>query len=395
MPDRNKPTPVQQWSVHVATVAAWHHMAAFAARMVEAVENPSVSNVRKPENHMRLLSLDHSMYDCQEMPTLSIPNEASIRTLRNFLSGNTPFSDTVDPAQLVMHPRWTFMDPLAMAMTAAWGGWCQRNACSIKAENIAGPHTKYAVRMGLFKHLRVPHDPLTEEHEEAGRFIPLSQVKTGRELAGVIGNVSALLHLDNEPNALAAVQYCVSELIRNVLEHSASPEGAFVCAQRYSTQSQQRVSIAVADCGFGIAEHLSHAYPEAKDDSQVALRLAMQFGVTGAVRSGMYGGATDNAGAGLFFTRAIAKATGGYFVLLSGDGVFRARRPLKKKKTTIYADAFNDPRHDFWNLDWSWPGTVAAVEIFTQNVGHFPKFFQSIRQQLPATRTAKGRIKFT
>ena len=151
------------------------------------------------------------------MPKLLIPNEASIRTMKNLLFANSPFEDTDTPAHLVMHPKWAFMDPIAMAMAAAWGGWCQRNGCSVQAENMGGPSQKYAIRMGLFEHLSVSHDPLVEEHEEAGRFIPLTQVKSSAELAAVIGNVSALLHLDKEPHGLAAVQYCISELIRNVL----------------------------------------------------------------------------------------------------------------------------------------------------------------------------------
>jgi hypothetical protein len=327
------------------------------------------------------------------MPKLLIPNEASIRTIRNLLFANSPFSDTNTPAQLVMHPRWAFMDPIAMAMAAAWGGWCQRQGCTMQAENVGGPSQKYAIRMGLFEHLNVSHAPLVEEHEEAGRFIPLTQVKTGADLAAVIGNVSALLHLDKEPHALAAVQYCISELIRNVLEHSGSIEGAYVCAQRY-TSDPPHVSIAVADCGFGIASSLSYSYPEAEHDDRVALQLSMQLGITGAVKSGMYG-ATENAGAGLFFTRAIAKATGGYFALISGDGAFRIKRLRKGEQPLVFRDAFNDPRHNFWTLDWKWPGTVAAAEVLTQNVPNFPTFFQSIVKQLPAKKTAAGKIKFT
>jgi hypothetical protein len=331
--------------------------------------------------------------ESQDMPKLLIPNEASIRTIRNLLFANSPFCDTNSPAQLVMHPKWAFMDPIAMAMAAAWGGWCQRKHCSVKAENVGGPSQKYAIRMGLFEHLNVPHDPLVAEHEEAGRFIPLKQVKTSSDLAAVIGNVSALLHLDKEPHALQAVQYCISELIRNVLEHSGSVEGAYVCAQRY-TSDPPRVSIAVADCGFGISSTLAYSYPQAANDDKVALQLAMQLGITGAVKSGLYASATDNAGAGLFFTRAIAKATGGYFALLSGNGVFRIRRLRKNEKPLVYHDAFDDRRHNFWTLGWSWPGTVAAAEVLTQNVPNFPKFFQAIVQQLPPKKSVTEKIKF-
>lgn len=313
--------------------------------------------------------------------------------MRNLLFTNAPFADSTTPAELVLHPKWVFIDPIAMAMAGAWGGWCKRHGCTMAAKNIGGPSQRYAIRMGLFQHLSVPHEPLVEEHEESGRFIPLTQVKTSAELTGVIGNVSALLHLDKEPHGLAAVQYCISELIRNVLEHSGSLEGAFVCAQRY-TSEPQHVSIAVADCGFGIAETLAYSYPQAKDSNRTALQLAMQLGITGATRSGMYG-AVDNAGAGLFFTRAIAKATGGYFALITGDGAFRIKRLRKGVKPLVFHDAFADRRHNFWTLPWSWPGTVAAVEVFTQNVRNFPKFFESIVEQLPAKKTAAGKIKFT
>ncbi len=34
-----------------------------------------------------------------------------------------------------------------------------------------------------------------EEHEETGRFLPLTQVKTREDLTKVIADVSALLHL--------------------------------------------------------------------------------------------------------------------------------------------------------------------------------------------------------
>src|SRR5690349_16871607 len=112
-----------------------------------------------------------------------------------------------------MHPKWALMYSIAMAMAADCGGSSQRNGYSVEAKNVSGPSQQYPIHMGLFNHLNVPHDPLVAEHEEAGRFIPLPQVKTSTELAAVIANVSALLHLDKEPHALAAVQYCISELI--------------------------------------------------------------------------------------------------------------------------------------------------------------------------------------
>ena len=326
------------------------------------------------------------------MPTLQIPNSACFHTLRNFLAMNSPFADMTPPATLKLHPKWVHMDPMALAMTAAWGGWCKRKGLSFEIENLGGTHASYAARMRLFHHLDIPYVARLEEKEEAGRFMPLTNVRDANDLNKVIGNVSALLHLDKEPNGLAAVRYCVSELVRNVLEHSGSPEGGFVCAQRYVGEVD-RVSIAVADCGHGIAEHLSHSYPEALEDDAKALSLAMRPGITGAV-TGMYG-SPNNAGAGLFFTRAIAKATGGYFALISGDAAFRLKRN-KKSPPSIFYDAFGDREASVYKLqDGGWIGTVASMEIVTKKIADFPRFFKTIRDQLPTQKTAAGKIKFT
>jgi hypothetical protein len=278
-------------------------------------------------------------------------------------------------------------------MTAAWGGWCRQKGWQIEVENC-GHHVNYAARMKLFEHLGVQFAAELQEHEQSGRFMPVARVNSARELDAVIADISALLHLEQEPDGLAAVQYCVSELIRNVLEHSGSTDGAYVCAQRYVDADPKRVSIAVADCGGGIADHLAELYPQARDDNREALRLAMTLGVTGA-RPGIYG-TTDNAGAGLFITRAIARATGGYFVLASGDASFRIRREKRRAKRLVFHDAYTDPKHNEWVLANAWRGTIAAVEVVTEEIPDFQAFFQWIRDQLPAKKPIdSGKIRFT
>lgn len=331
------------------------------------------------------------------MPTFKIPNSACIHTFKHFMSMNAPFDNHDSSAILDLDPRFAHLDPMALSMVASWGGWCKRNGLTIKVQNAHGNHANYLARMKLFDHLGVPYEGKIQEREEAGRFMPLAQVKTAMDLQTVIGNVSAVLHLDKDPNSLSAVQYCVSELVRNVLEHSGSQEGAWVCAQRYlKDKNSSCVTIAVADCGYGIAEHLSNRYPQARNDDMIALQLAMQPGITGA-ESGLYGGAPNNAGAGLFMTRAIAKATGGYFVLISGKAAFRLNREKKvtPNNLSIFHDAFNEPKIKTFSQTRPWQGTVASMEIYTERASNFPQFFQWIRSQLPTKKTAAGKIKFT
>jgi hypothetical protein len=282
---------------------------------------------------------------------------------------------------------------MALSMIAAWGAWCRHSGFQVTVKNL-GQHARYAARMKLFEHLGVDYAPKIVAREEAGRFLPVTQVVNRADLTGVIGDVSALLHMDSEPDGLAAVQYCVSELIRNVLEHSQSPDGAFVCAHRYMKKKPHRVTIAVADCGQGVAQHLGHAHPEALTNDALALGLAMQPGVTGAI-PGLYG-TIDNAGAGLFITRSIAKGTGGYFLLYSGAAAYRLRRTNNPdKQIVLYLDALDEPRHDLWRLGTSWQGTVVVVEVRTDRIADFQGFFQWIRKQMPARAQTARRIRFT
>ena len=225
------------------------------------------------------------------MPLLRLPNSVALQNVGAFFRRSRAFEPSGDVAVLEFHPKWFHVEPVALAMAASWGTWARRSGYDLRAVNL-GRKTAYAGRMHLFQILGIDFDPVFQEHEESGRFLPLFQVTDSAGVRRVVGDVSALLHLDDEPETLAAVQYCVSELLRNVLEHSNSPDGAFICAHRYSSSKPQRVTIAVADCGQGISNHLSSVYPAALTDDTTALQLAMRPGVTGA-RSGVYGAGDD------------------------------------------------------------------------------------------------------
>ncbi|MFB3816274.1 MAG: hypothetical protein ACE147_01310 [Candidatus Methylomirabilales bacterium] len=326
------------------------------------------------------------------MAHFRIPNSATLHTLRAFLDQDQVFSNESGTAVLEFHPQWMHTEPIALAMIAAWGAWCRRAQKRLEVMNLS-PRARYAARMRLFQHLGIDYHPEQREREEAGRFLPITQVLTHKDVGPVIGDVSAMLHLDSDPESLAAVQYCVSELLRNVLEHSGAPDGAFVCAHRF-TEEPRRVSIAVADCGQGIAAHLGRAHAEALQDDLVALGLAMRPGITGAL-PGPYG-TPDNAGAGLFITRCIAKGTGGYFALISGNAAFRQRRSRSAdEEVELYLDPYDDSRHDRWQLPFSWLGTAVAVEIRTDRIADYQGFFQWIFEQVPRRAAPPRRIQFT
>lgn len=327
------------------------------------------------------------------MTRLVIPNSATIHNARAFLAANNPFEGSRREAVLEFNPKWVHMEPIALVAAAAWGAWARRSGMRIRAKNL-GRQANYAARMGLFHFLGIDFSPGIVAREESGRFLPLKQVTDSSQIPAIIGDISALLHLQTDPDTLATVQYCLSELIRNVLEHSRSPDGAFLCAHRFTKAEPHRVTIAVADCGQGIAAHLGRVYQEAIHNDEVALGLAMHPGVTGAV-SGIYG-TPDNAGAGLFITRCMAKGSGGYFLIASGNGCYRLRRsPTDAAMTTLYIDPYDEPRSDRWSLPHPWKGTLVSVEIRTEKIGDYDGFIRWIFEKIPRREAAHRRIKFT
>jgi anti-sigma regulatory factor (Ser/Thr protein kinase) len=327
------------------------------------------------------------------MPKFIVPTNANIHAAHSLLASNRPFQQIGNEAVLELHPKWVHVEPLALSMIAAWGAWCRRQGYPIRVENL-GKNAAYAARMRLFQHLEIEFDPGLIEREEAGGFLPLTQVRSRTDVTAVIANISAMLHLEQDPESLAAVQYSISELLRNVLEHSASEDGAFVSAHRYTQTDPHRVTIAVADCGRGITSHLSQRFPEIETDDTAALGLAMQPGITGAM-PGMYG-TSENAGAGLFITRCIAKGTGGYFLLSSGNAAYRLRRALSDDHMIeLCLDPYDDSRHDRWTLPSSWIGTIASVEICTERIADYQGFFQWIFKQIPSRKAITERINFT
>ncbi|WP_110172279.1 hypothetical protein [Luteitalea pratensis] len=152
-----------------------------------------------------------------------------------------------DRAIVTLHPRYMHVEPIGVAMAGAWGSRMIRDGYKIEVENIE--RGMYLDRMKLFEVLGIESPFAIRTHEEAGRFIPLRNVKTNDDIRAAVADISALLHLDGRRDVLHAVQYCLSELLRNVIEHSSSPDGAFVCPLL-----RRRGAIADLDCGCGLRD---------------------------------------------------------------------------------------------------------------------------------------------
>lgn len=253
-------------------------------------------------------------------------------------------------------------------------------ACAGEAANERGVQTQgaipdvasmpYLVRMGLFRHLHIPPPRAIEEHEEAGRFVPLTQIRTSQDLKDTITNLIPLLHAAQAVSD--PIRYVISELGRNVLEHSSSPVGGFVCAQYF--RDKKRIAIGIADAGIGIFKAMSTYHKPTTE--QHALQLALTPGISGATPR--IGGNETNAGAGLFFIRSIAKTSGNFFFIYSGSTSYKLLR-RQRRRNILYADPFKETHRVNNNLPY-WQGTAIGIDINVDETREFSGLLNIIRQ---------------
>lgn len=297
---------------------------------------------------------------------IHIPNSAFLGSIDTFLRGFDPS----DPASLEItaNKKWIFVHPVALAMIAALALRVDKK--NISCEKIVARSGHYLERMGLFKFLQKKSGMSINEHEASGRFIPLTQIKTSSELTRFLTDMVPLLHLP--PQHAESIQYIVSELVRNVLEHASAPNGAIVCAQYHAKSNKIRLGI--VDTGVGIKKTINYSY-SAKDDID-AIELALTPGITGTTRR--EGGTEFNAGAGLFFIKSIAYVNQNFFAIYSGAGMYKLLKRKASKAIMLNADPSFD-RHTKSNQFPYWEGTVVGVDISLDTNHAFTALLDLIR----------------
>jgi len=100
------------------------------------------------------------------------------------------------------------------------------------------------------------------------------------------------------------------EVLNNVVDHSRSPIGCYICAQYYPKQEQ--LIFSVVDLGVGFLQTLLPIYPRLTTQTE-ALSLAVQEGVTSNPTG-------KNIGAGLFVLRGFLETLSGELEILSLNG---------------------------------------------------------------------------
>lgn len=299
---------------------------------------------------------------------IHIPNSA-------FLGNIDPFIESFDPEneellEISFNEKWISVHPVILCMVSALGLYVRKKGGKILCDVPTERSKHYLERMGLFNLLELDSEMNIEEHDPSGRFIPLSIIKNSQDIDKFITEIVPLLHLN--PNQAESIKYIISELVRNVFEHSYSPFGAIVCAQYYAKSN--RISIGVCDRGIGIKQSIMRSYSAEND--RLAIRLALTPGITGQTRKTT--GTARNAGAGLFFIKSLAKVNRDFFVIYSGDSMFKLLKTSSKQQhVRLYINPEKDHCSIKENLPY-WNGTVVGIDISLDNIGPFDSFLKKL-----------------
>ncbi len=296
-----------------------------------------------------------------------LSNQGNLRNFRQFVES----LDLSNPRKLEIttHNKWITVHPANLVLVVALA-----IKVGMKNTEIIGdiPDTgRYLDRMGLFNFVKTSSPFHYHKKEESGRFLPIKIIKTAEEQSHFITDMIPLLHL-SEKNA-TVIKYIFGELVRNVLEHSFAKSGAVVAAQYY--KKTNRVSIGICDTGIGIWKSLqTHWHPKTHIE---AIKLALTPGITGTTRR--EGGTAENAGAGLFFVKSIAKITRNYFAIYSGSAEYTLHKHNKRIKGVprLYADPSRDPHGEINNAP-SFQGTLVAVDISLDETPEFNELLTGI-----------------
>ncbi len=176
--------------------------------------------------------------------------------------------------------------------------------------------------------------------------LTLNRIRSAEQItkAPIIGGV----RLSEE--AAEITHYVVTELIRNIEEHSGSKAGGFVRVSLLG--DPPRIGIGVADRGIGLRSSLSR-FHVVRDDP-AAVMFALKAGVSGSTRK--IGGNKRNAGAGLFFIRGIAALSGTGFLLASGTAAWSVQAADTPASDVVGGEIIASTLGN-------WQGTLAGVDI--------------------------------
>ena len=287
-------------------------------------------------------------------------------------------------ALLLDFTRVSFMEPWALAMFTAYGLRLREQCASVRAElDPASPSNVYIEAMGLHEVLESGRSSsVTRKWSESEQNTGLHVIRDFQDVQRFRANAERLT-LSHCLDAADALKFVMTELGRNVVQHSGSSIGGVAIAQHFP--ERKALQVAICDLGRGVRASLSTRYPELKADRE-AVRMAVLPHSSGAsADSGPYATSLQNAGLGLFFSREIAWRSGGSFWLASGDALLGVRGDLP----AIW-EAPTPTAERVYRRIQGWPGTVVAMDFPVDGIPNFPGILKVCRELADEARRMSG-----
>lgn len=296
---------------------------------------------------------------------LEVPEAISDKGLLDFYKRWRWRTDLHPPVQINFE-GCSFLAPYAVTMFAAYVLWL-RESRRVNTTVKAAPGTvagNYLVQSGFLELLGEAGYPAPIDRPD--RTVKLTRITSSSEIPKFTSSVMSILQIEDEELA-GAVQYSLIELLRNVVQHSASKSGGIALAQYYPNTGL--VDLCVADLGLGIKSTINEAYPEI-DTHLRAIKLATLPHVSRTFKPGGYTSMSDNAGLGLFFIKQIASLSGGSFFLGSHDALV----DIWGDKTGIQKKTYLQARQG------GWPGTFAYLQLRRNTIAEFDAVLTTCRR---------------
>lgn len=217
--------------------------------------------------------------------------------------------------------------------------------------NINCQGKQYAGHMGYFHSIYEDYGKKPGEAPGNDNYIPIScedikdsyaRVYSSDEFNSIYEFIEAIAEkLANvisrgDKSVKGCLRYCITEIIRNVYEHSNSKE-LWYAAQYWP--SRDLVEIAILDEGNGVANTLKRNKKIAVEGDEVALKLAVQPGVTKSIVSKNSNDEYDNQGFGLYMTNAICERFGSFAICSGNTCLVNQLGKTTKKQTSFKGTA--------------------------------------------------------
>jgi hypothetical protein len=208
---------------------------------------------------------------------------------------------------------------------------------------------RYLSRMDFFSEdIRWCLEPEQENfirHPSIGRFLPIRNLHQLRETDDASREMVACIIAENDRHSAQTLQYALSELIDNALQHSEAPNGAFVTAQKY--EQSGFVHSLIVDTGLGIRRHLMrHPQHRQLADDAAAISTALMPFVTGTHLQQPREDRLDyeNQGLDLSVIDQIATRSVGKLFLWTGRALYRSGSRVE-------------------SMPVEWPGTIVFLTL--------------------------------